>query len=311
MLTFGVAVSLWSFLYKYKDKFGPLKSIVVNNKHKAIERALSKNIAFDFSAYSENIISNKIIKNSPAWVCWWDGEEMMPPTVQLCYQSILRRANCQSVKLITKDNFQEYITVPKVIKIKFDQGMIPIQQFIDVVRVLLLKKYGGLWLDATIYLSDDLNMELNRSFFSLKHNKESDFVSNGQWSVFLIGATADHPLFNFLSNAFLQYFEKYDFLIDYFLMDYLISIACNNINEINKDISDVSVNNTNTYFIQKHINQTFIQNEYSEKTKDTVIHKLNWREPIIPSGSGTSYFEHLSKKIKVCDPLDKKKERNS
>lgn len=297
--TFGVKVAFWSFIFKYKDKLGPFKKLVVCQKHQTIKNALLRNLGLNL-VLKRNVYdsTNTLIKDHPAWVCWWDGEDKLPPTVQLCIKSIRKHANCQKVNLVTKDNYTDFVTIPEVIKLKFDKGLIPIQQFVDVLRVLLLEKHGGLWLDATIFLSQDLDKEIQSSLFTVKHNKKSDFVSNGQWAVFLIGGQKQHPLFTFLSDAFLKYFKKYDVLIDYFLMDYFISIALDNVPIVNSAISSIPKNNTSIYFLQNNMNQKFDEHEYAKLTHATSIHKLNWREPIAVSRDGIiSYYDYINQSV--------------
>lgn len=65
-------------------------------------------------------------------------------------------SNGHPVILITIDNYQNYIDVDQEILRKFNEGILLPAIFADLIRLKLLAVYGGLWIDATIYLTEDL-----------------------------------------------------------------------------------------------------------------------------------------------------------
>lgn len=288
---FGLAVPLWDLLYRKRHFCKPLSPWLAKQKHSAIISILTKNINFKFTSDNANAATDDA--QGPAWVCWWDGKEKLPFISEVCLSSIQKYSGCSEVIFIDKFNYHEFVTINPVIKQKFEDGIIPIQQFLDVVRVKLLQEKGGLWLDATVFLTKQLNIELNKNIYSVKSGRKTEFVSNGKWSVFLLGGPKAHPLFNFLSDSFDKYFEKYSVLIDYFLMDYLIAIAYENIAQIKISMDDIPINNPQIYFLQNHLNTEFNQLKYDEVIKSTTIHKLNWRSHIQSKDTAT-YFDHIA-----------------
>lgn len=97
--------------------------------------------------FSTNTIIPKTI-----WVFWWQGELAMPPVIKECYKSILRNCNGRTVVLLDQNNFKDYITLPDYILRKFYEGVISKTHFSDILRVGLLKEYGGMWIDAAIFV---------------------------------------------------------------------------------------------------------------------------------------------------------------
>ena len=74
------------------------------------------------------------------------------------------------LKIITKNNLINYIEINSSLKDKFKCGVISQQVWSDIIRVNLLEKYGGLWIDSTVILSKRiyaLSELFDRLFFNL------------------------------------------------------------------------------------------------------------------------------------------------
>lgn len=93
---------------------------------------------------------------APIWVCWWQGENAMPPIVQSCFQSLCSHAGNHLVHLITQENISKYVTIPDYILRKVQEGKISFTHFSDILRMCLLYEHGGLWIDATVYVSQPI-----------------------------------------------------------------------------------------------------------------------------------------------------------
>lgn len=92
----------------------------------------------------------------------------MPPLVYSCYTSILRNAGTHPVHLVTMENYQNYVEIPEYIIEKLEKGIITWATFSDIMRVSLLARWGGIWLDSTIYLMKPLpNLMYENSSFLL------------------------------------------------------------------------------------------------------------------------------------------------
>ena len=274
---FGLPVFFWQFISNRVSKNSNAQSALEVKKHTAIKNKLISSLDFDFDSYS-NSQQNEIVERPAIWYFWWDGKDNLPDVCLHCLKSI--EMNCREGKVIfvDKNNYQDFVKIHPVIEKKFAEGIIPIQQFSDVLRVELLKTYGGLWLDATMFITSDLENEFNSRFFTLKHGTQTCFVSNGRWSISCIRSEKAHPLFMFLSDAFKRYYSKYDTLIDYFLMDYLVDIAYENISSVSIDIDSVVQNNPDVYFLQNNFDKKFDPVKFEKITLETKFFKLNWRD---------------------------------
>lgn len=105
------------------------------------------------------------------WQYWAKGYDNLPEVVQSCLESVDRYAGEHMVIRLSDANLAEYIDVPDFVKSK--RGYMTVAHFSDILRVLLLNAYGGIWLDATVMLTGPIPQEyLNCDFFAFQRDPE-------------------------------------------------------------------------------------------------------------------------------------------
>lgn len=87
-----------------------------------------------------------------AFTIWFQGEEKAPQLVKACFRSMRCHLKQELVVLDEKTLF-DWISLPDYIVDKWRKGMIAHTQFSDICRVELLYRHGGLWLDATDFVT--------------------------------------------------------------------------------------------------------------------------------------------------------------
>jgi len=115
---------------------------------------------------TENVPNQVIKKDSDKiFSIWLQGENNAPDIVRACFRSVRRHCGQELIVLDEKTLF-EYITLPDYIMEKRRRGLIKNAHFADICRVELLYQYGGIWLDATAFVTapipDDI---INQDFF--------------------------------------------------------------------------------------------------------------------------------------------------
>lgn len=283
-LNFGLLVAFKIILIPYF-----LRNI--NLKHIAIIDYLKKQYLDIINNYKQIEQSDeKLSDDCPIWVCWFQGENQMPPLVKSCYNSILKYANTHPVKLITLENYNQYVSIPQYILDKQKTGKISYAHFSDIIRVNLLADYGGIWLDATIFLTNKIK-HWDLSFYSIKQNISNDFqyVSYYRWTGFCMGSVKKNPLVLFARDILYQYHKYKNELIDYFLLDYIIALGYNEIPSIKTMIDNVPYSNPNLYYIQTNISKPVNINEFNHICQGTTIFKLNYKITI-PSKTNSLYY---------------------
>ena len=276
------------------DRVGVLYN---QRRHKKMEEELS--FLFD-KVSNENDSDLKSVyisedTDSKIWFFWWQGVENMPTLVRKCYQSVLKNKGSREVCIITKDNYQEYTDFPAEELDKLASGRITLTHFSDLLRFNLLKNHGGLWLDATMYITGSLDqVSLNNGIFTNSGYSTNRLfnVSGGRWTGFMIGGPQNNALFTFMDTFFKEYWSNYDFLIDYFLIDYALNYAYRyNLGGFKKASEDFKGVNPCLFKLQPIINCEFNKNNWIKLTQNTYAFKLSNREKLISSKD--SYFYNI------------------
>ena len=215
--------------------------------------------------------SDKIIEeDSPIWMMWYQGIENAPPIVLSCIQSVINNRGKHPIILISKYNLEKYIKLPKYITEKFNNKTFTITHLSDIVRFALLQKYGGYWIDATYLLINTPLNKVNTTFYTLKLKDcfPHPFITC-QWCGNFIASSKNSFFATYGYQAFLNYWYKYNSLIDYFLIDYIISVLYNKEKKFKEKINELPLVACNTFSLVRKFND-----KYNEKDFQCSFNKL-------------------------------------
>ena len=213
-----------------------------------------------------------------AWTCWWQGEEQAPDMVKACIRS--QRENLpEGVKhiIVTEKNYNDYITLPAYIIEKVKAGNITLTTLSDMIRASLLYRYGGFWMDATLMILKPLDEKILDYPVYTRNLPETQYCANAMWAGWFLYVKPGSRLFQFLMEGFFYYFSVYDKIKYYFMVDYIISIACNIFPEIEKQLRDVPYNNERAGELGKYLFEKYEKQKYEKYIEDTVIQKLSYK----------------------------------
>ncbi|MDR2717114.1 MAG: capsular polysaccharide synthesis protein [Treponema sp.] len=277
---YGPSVACWDFLNSQRRRLGLFADFVNDKKHSAIVKWLTIKFQFFISEFVKQYTETIPLQcNIPEqiWICWWDGIDTMPPLVRACYNSVNENAGKNNIHLITKNNFHEFVSIPNHILNKFNLNIISRTHLSDILRMALLAEHGGLWLDATVFVTGSIQSK-NDCFFTIKRDYVGEYVSKRRWTGFCIGGTKNNILFEFAKNFFYEYWKKYNDMIDYFLIDYVIDIAYRSISGIKQMIDNVPLNNSNLYVMRDNLGNEAASSFLDEICENTIFHKLTWKQ---------------------------------
>lgn len=116
------------------------------------------------------IYSTKKLKDEKNIFTFWHPETRIPGYIKLCMKTWdnlkINGEHSYNIHLINYKNIHEYIDTNIYDSIFFKK--LSIAKQVDIIRVLLLHRYGGIWLDAdTIITSFDFFNNFNTSQFQL------------------------------------------------------------------------------------------------------------------------------------------------
>ena len=252
-----------------------------------------------------HFVDTKIVEEIiPVWCCWWQGEENMPEIVKMCNdrlkQTILE--DCVKLYMITWDNLNDYIEFPAHIMQKYEAGLISMTALSDILRVMLLNKYGGFWIDSTVLITGDFPKEyISNNFYTHRVHgiteKWGREAGRGLWCGFLMAGSKGNPIFAYLQDAFIQWWNDFDMVIDYVILDYFLLSAYKKIPFFQKSIDSVPDNDVDMFEMYKVLNLPYSKDLMASLTKRTNLHKLTYKIDLkrtSEDGSETLY-SHLLK----------------
>jgi hypothetical protein len=80
------------------------------------------------------------------------AREYAPDMVKACYNSARRNTAGHRIIVITYESLNKYVALPEYIIERHKAGQITATHFSDILRVYLVYVYGGVWVDATVFL---------------------------------------------------------------------------------------------------------------------------------------------------------------
>lgn len=237
------------------------------------------------------------------WVCWWQGENDMSPIIRTCYKQIKELNTDKQVILITEKNVGKYVTFPSSILEKYHKGIISKTHLSDFLRVELLCKYGGVWMDITLMTWTSIHKE----FYELpvftghfEQNKNDYNIAKNRWTTFFwVSRYSNNVLFCYLADFWRMYWREKNSIIEYFLLDYAIDFGYRYIPAIRKELDMVPVNGCgkDVWQLLKILPDQF-KDEVIEKIKnDNWMQKLSYKGENRIQERSTSPEESVYKKL--------------
>lgn len=222
----GTAVGEFILLGKSRTALEILRlSTQLRTKQKLEKKYKSCLAAFDkqYDTSSPHETSNKV------WICWFQGMENAPVLIQKCYESVKENLTDREIVLITSDNLDQYVEFPDYIIEKWKAGIITHTHFTDLLRLELLVRYGGMWLDATVFCSEkrenipDYFFNSDLFFYqNLKPGRDGDAYYISSW---LMTAKTNNRVLTATRALCYEYWKKNNSMDDYFLLHAFVSIV--------------------------------------------------------------------------------------
>lgn len=251
----------------YKKKFNAIKRCLFSRYHDVIiksEQTETKSIK----------ISHKII-----WIFWWQGVESMPKLCYACYKKLLSTNGKYKIICVSKHNYSEYINIPDYLINKVTNGVFSYTHLSDVIRVMLIAKYGGLWVDATLFFTDEIPEKwFDYDFFSIKNKMEnSEYISRNRWSTFIMGSGySNSPFWKKLESLMLEYTRRENIFIEYMTIDVFMDILFE-MKEYNHLLESLPLQNESLHVLRGLLNSPFNLQYMKVLKKDNICFKLTYK----------------------------------
>lgn len=290
-----------------KDKmYRKLLLYYVGNDLKVAEAAHSAKFYQKICRRYSSYLSNKNIYDKSwtneeipkiIWWCWLQGEDQIPELPKICLNSVRKNLPDYKIKIITFKNLREYIKLPKIIMEKYNAGWIVGAHLSDIIRLTLLAKYGGIWLDSTVYCTDDKLLKRiekkDMFFYQNMLSPNSDIIKMSNW---LIATKRNNPFIVEGAKILTNYYQNSNYTEDYFVCHLILTMLSEKYPEIwnNMDV----YNSVNPHMMQPMLNKQFSQDVFKRILDGSSFHKLNRH---IALKKGDTFYNHLKVEDRLCD----------
>ena len=256
--------------------------------YRKLKRKYKKILTTDKSI---NIDKKEEEKSNKIWICWFQGIEKAPELVKACYNSVVKNYNDKQIIVLTEENYKQYVDIPEYILKKWEKGYITFAHFSDILRIELLSKYGGLWLDSTIFTTkkSDLVFNDNIELFVFKQvdldRKNPLSIVASSW---LMYSNKNNNIINLTKKLLHEYWKNYNHIINYNLIHLFFTLST----EVYKDEWNKvpTFNNISPHILQFELNDDFEEVRFNQIRGMSDFHKLNWR---IKSENKNSYYNYI------------------
>lgn len=236
------------------------------------------------------------------WFCWLQGIDQAPEIVKACYNSLKRHLTDREIKIIDIENWKDYVELPDYIEKKWERGRIPAALFSDLLRLELLIKYGGTWVDSTVLCTGVLSSKfqgssvqeyLDADLFLFQYTKQGSIpISISNW---FITACSNNEVLMALREVLFAYWKDYDCTLDYIFHLFVSMLS----KEYPEEILAMPYGQSmNSLVLLHHWGEKFDKKKWDKLTSQVSFHKLAFRVKEDIKKDKENYYNHIQNTYK-------------
>ena len=296
----ALLTAIGEFLLLGKDKKG-LEILRLSVQYK-IKKKLEKKYQKAIQNFQDNYkddLPHKTSKN--VWVCWFQGMEHAPMLVKKCYQHLKDTLTDRTIILITADNINKYVKLPEYIVDKWKKGQISHTHMTDLLRLELLIKYGGMWVDATVFCTSH-RAQIPDYFFdsdlflyqTLKPGRDGQAQIISSW---LISAKTNNKILMMTRYLCYEYWKKNTEMVDYFLFHDFLTISLEQNEDEWKKI--IPRDNSTPHNLLLRMFDPYDEKMWNAIKEQTPFHKLTYKFSKEETDIKGTYYNVLFKQEQI------------
>ena len=186
----------------------------------------------------QQLSSEKII-----WQYWGQGLENdgLPDVVKMCFNSVDKYKGDHQVIRLNDETITEYLDIPEFVWEKMKNPAFERVFFSDLLRLALLKAYGGVWLDATILLTGPLPVQFTTLEYFI-YQRDDNVQNKSHWEDIgiyywgwkpkfkvrmlssVVFAKRGNVVISALLDLMLYYWKTQNRIINYFFLQILYNV---------------------------------------------------------------------------------------
>lgn len=254
-----------------------------------ISEMISEN--YDFTDKNKSEVPKKDFN---IWICWLQGMENAPDIVKCCVNSVITNA-IGKIHIITYDNYSDFVNINKVFIEKHQQGYISQIHFSDILRIALLYKYGGVWLDATVLLMDtglpEYIYQTPLFMYKVWHTIDHGVNDPRMFSNWLIAAQKGNSLMGML-YAIMEKYWTAENECPYFLFHYFVRMLWDKYQ--NKDKNKMILYQDRCVTLRELLNETYDATIWNILRNTQPLQKLSYKKRLL--ADDTTFFSYIKHK---------------
>lgn len=149
------------------------------------------------------------------FVYWAQGFANAPAVTRLCLEQLQRLHSPTELVVLDESLVRHYVQLPRRVFDKLGEDR---THLADLIRLELLARYGGVWVDATCFVRRPLPAWVDEAraggFFAFER-------SPGSLSNWLMAADPGNYIVTMLLEAHHRYWRRFDHVVDYFMFHQL------------------------------------------------------------------------------------------
>lgn len=282
---------------------------------KKVKRGLSKHISKQWGDFIdmcnkdgisdfEFIPKKKLDTDKVIWQYWATGvESVSHEVVKMCFKSVDQYKGDYLVIRLDDNNISDYIDMPEFVAEKRKNPNFNVVFYSDLLRLALLNTYGGVWMDATILLTDKIRDDIlsaelfafcrdknalnqdafhqhNSDYFNFDMDSEVNFLNS-----FIVSKKNNIFIKDLLGNL-LNFWRTQDNIPYYFFFQILVS---QRLKSKYKDYVFFSIDDTLPHLLIMELEEDLDLRRFDAIKKKTNIHKLTY----ISQVKKNSLYEYL------------------
>lgn len=232
------------------------------------------------------------VRSNVVWFCWLQGIESAPPIVKVCYHSLCKNLGGKEIRIIDDKNWKEFVQLPDYIEKRHEKRQIPHAMFSDLLRLELLIKYGGTWIDSTVFCSTHdypkEYLDSNLFFFQYARPDDRRYAGISNW---FITSCSNNPMLMTLRDMLYAYWKDYNCVVEYFIFHRFFDILAE---ERPGVVAQMPYGySPNCHVLLRHWHETFDQKKWEKVTSHVCFHKLAHQIEESVRRDSCNYYNHI------------------
>lgn len=253
-------------LLKVVDKDKEVRKRIINmHVYKNLRRRYYRLIADRSNAPVEQNLPAK-----KAFIYWAQGFDNAPLLVQTCLESVKLHLKGYEIIELDDGNIYDYIQFPPHIVRKIEAGLIHYPHKSDLLRLELLIKYGGLWLDSTLFATGAPREYMTEKplflYSAVQRENPKDFSQMRNW---FIASGAGNRILIATRDLLYEYWRRNDHPVSYVIFHMFFTMATELYPEDWANVPNIQNNTLNPI-----LHKPFDAEQFAESCKANCFHKL-------------------------------------